>query len=61
VVEAATQAALNFGNYVSVVVSAVVSPFIIRWMLPEDLLIRGVTFNAMDDSGRRCGTGGGTY
>ncbi len=43
------QAALNFGNYVSVAVSAVASFFIIRWMLPtEDLLIRGVTFNAMN-------------
>ena len=42
------QAALNFGNYVSVAVSAVASYFIIKWMLPtEDLLIRGVTFNAM--------------
>ena len=42
------QAALNLGNYVSVGVSAVASFFIIRWMLPtEDLLIRGVTFNAM--------------
>ncbi len=43
------QAALNFGNYVSVAVSAVASYFIIRWMLPtESLVIRGVTFDAMD-------------
>ncbi|WP_033426045.1 sodium-translocating pyrophosphatase [Hymenobacter aerophilus] len=42
------QAALNFGNYVSVAISAVASFFIIKWMLPtEDLVIRGVTFNAM--------------
>ncbi|NVO86528.1 sodium-translocating pyrophosphatase [Hymenobacter terrestris] len=42
------QGALNFGNYVSVAVSAVASFFIIKWILPtEDLVIRGVTFNAM--------------
>ncbi|MCA8829007.1 sodium-translocating pyrophosphatase [Hymenobacter pini] len=42
------QGALNLGNYVSVLVSAVASYFIIRWMLPaEDLTIRGITFNAM--------------
>ncbi|QJX47571.1 sodium-translocating pyrophosphatase [Hymenobacter taeanensis] len=43
------QAALNLGNYVSVLVSAVASYFIIRWMLPtEDLTIRGITFSAMN-------------
>jgi K(+)-stimulated pyrophosphate-energized sodium pump len=43
------QGALNLGNYVSVLVSAVASYFIIRWMLPaEDLTIRGITFNAMN-------------
>ncbi|GAB3228016.1 sodium-translocating pyrophosphatase [Hymenobacter seoulensis] len=43
------QAALNLGNYISVLVSAVASYFIIRWMLPtEDLTIRGVTFSSMD-------------
>lgn len=43
------QGALNLGNYISVVVSAVASFFIIRWMLPaEDLTIRGITFSAMD-------------
>jgi K(+)-stimulated pyrophosphate-energized sodium pump len=43
------QAALNLGNYISVLVSAVASFFIIRWMLPaEDLTIRGVTFSSMD-------------
>ena len=42
------QAALNLGNYVSVVVSGIASYFIIRWMLPtESLVIRGVTFSAM--------------
>jgi K(+)-stimulated pyrophosphate-energized sodium pump len=43
------QASLNLGNYVSVIVSAVASYVIIRWMLPtESLVIRGVTFDAMD-------------
>ena len=43
------QSALNLGNYVSVVISGIASFFIIRWMLPsQDLLIRGITFNAMN-------------
>ncbi|SHJ08372.1 K(+)-stimulated pyrophosphate-energized sodium pump [Hymenobacter daecheongensis DSM 21074] len=46
------QAALNFGNYVSVAVSAVASYFIIRWMLPPGDLVIGragaVAFTAMD-------------
>ncbi|SNC67686.1 K(+)-stimulated pyrophosphate-energized sodium pump [Hymenobacter gelipurpurascens] len=43
------QAALNLGNYISVLVSAIASFFIIRWMLPtEDLTIRGITFNSMN-------------
>ncbi|RPD46886.1 sodium-translocating pyrophosphatase [Hymenobacter sediminis] len=43
------QGALNLGNYVSVLVSAVASYFIIQWILPaEDLTIRGTTFDAMD-------------
>jgi K(+)-stimulated pyrophosphate-energized sodium pump len=43
------QAALNLGNYVSVLVSAVASYFLIKWIMPSgDFLIRGITFNAMD-------------
>ncbi|WP_375437080.1 sodium-translocating pyrophosphatase [uncultured Hymenobacter sp.] len=46
------QAALNFGNYVSVVVSAVASYFIIRWMLPAGDLVIGrpgsVPFTSLD-------------
>ncbi|TGE07961.1 sodium-translocating pyrophosphatase [Hymenobacter fodinae] len=43
------QGALNLGNYISVLVSAVASFFVIRWMLPtEDLTIRGITFSAMN-------------
>jgi K(+)-stimulated pyrophosphate-energized sodium pump len=41
------QAALNFGNYASVVVSAVVSYFLIKWLLPTgDITVRGYTFDA---------------
>jgi K(+)-stimulated pyrophosphate-energized sodium pump len=41
------QAALNFGNYASVVVSAVFSYFLIKWILPTgDITIRGYTFDA---------------
>jgi K(+)-stimulated pyrophosphate-energized sodium pump len=41
------QAALNFGNYASVVVSAVFSYFLIKWLLPTgDITVRGFTFDA---------------
>jgi K(+)-stimulated pyrophosphate-energized sodium pump len=41
------QAALNFGNYVSVVISAVFSYVLIKWLLPAgDITIRGYTFDA---------------
>jgi K(+)-stimulated pyrophosphate-energized sodium pump len=41
------QGALNFGNYASVVVSAVFSYFLIKWMLPAgDITVRGFTFDA---------------
>jgi K(+)-stimulated pyrophosphate-energized sodium pump len=41
------QGALNFGNYASVVVSAVFSYFLIKWLLPAgDITIRGYTFDA---------------
>jgi K(+)-stimulated pyrophosphate-energized sodium pump len=41
------QTALNFGNYVSVAVSAVFSYFLIKWLLPAgDITVRGFTFDA---------------
>jgi K(+)-stimulated pyrophosphate-energized sodium pump len=41
------QGALNFGNYASVIVSAVFSYFLIKWMLPVgDITVRGFTFDA---------------
>jgi K(+)-stimulated pyrophosphate-energized sodium pump len=43
------QAALNLGNYISVLVSAVASYFLIMWIMPSGSLeIRGITFDAMD-------------
>src|SRR6476661_7677494 len=43
------QAALNRGNYLSVIVSAVASYFLIKWILPEgNFSVRGVQFDAMD-------------
>lgn len=43
------QAALNLGNYISVLVSAVASYFLIMWIMPSgSLVIRGITFDAMD-------------
>jgi K(+)-stimulated pyrophosphate-energized sodium pump len=41
------QSALNTGNYISVVVSAVFSFFLIKWLLPAgDISVRGYTFDA---------------
>jgi K(+)-stimulated pyrophosphate-energized sodium pump len=41
------QAALNFGNYASVLVSALCSYLLIRWLLPAgDISVRGYTFDA---------------
>jgi K(+)-stimulated pyrophosphate-energized sodium pump len=41
------QAALNMGNYSSIIITGVVSFFLVRWMLPENLIIRGVAFTNM--------------
>ncbi|HYG15207.1 MAG TPA: sodium/proton-translocating pyrophosphatase, partial [Bacteroidia bacterium] len=42
------QAALNMGNWSSIIFTAIASFFIVRWMLPENLSIRGVEFTNMD-------------
>lgn len=42
------QAALNMGNWGSIVITGVVSFFIVKWMLPESMSIRGVEFSNMD-------------
>lgn len=38
------QAALNMGNWSSIILTAVASFFIVKWMLPETMNIRGVEF-----------------
>ncbi|HSI91230.1 MAG TPA: sodium-translocating pyrophosphatase, partial [Adhaeribacter sp.] len=40
------QAALNTGNYISVVLTAIASYFVITWMLPERLVMRGFVFTS---------------
>ncbi len=42
------QAALNRGNYVSVLLTIIASFFLVRWMLPEALELRGIEFTNMD-------------
>lgn len=42
------QAALNKGNWSSILLTAVVSFFVVRWMLPETMSIRGYDFTNMD-------------
>ncbi|MGI4870802.1 MAG: sodium-translocating pyrophosphatase [Janthinobacterium lividum] len=42
------QGALNLGNNISIVVSAIFSYFLIKWILPTgDITLRGYTFDAM--------------
>ena len=41
------QAALNMGNYSSIIITGIVSFFLVRWMLPANLIIRGVEFSNM--------------
>jgi K(+)-stimulated pyrophosphate-energized sodium pump len=41
------QAALNLGNYSSIIITGIVSFFLVTWMLPENLIIRGVAFSNM--------------
>jgi len=42
------QAALNLGNWSSVALTAVASFFLINWMLPETLTLRGITFSNIE-------------
>lgn len=45
---AAVQKALNMGNWVSVILTVIASFFLVRWVLPEQLEIRGYAFTNMD-------------
>jgi len=42
------QKALNLGNWSSVVLTGIVSFFLVNWMLPDMMNIRGVDFSRMD-------------
>ncbi|NTE02977.1 sodium-translocating pyrophosphatase [Agrobacterium tumefaciens] len=42
------QTALNLGNWSSIIITAVASFFIVRWMLPETLSLRGYSFTSMN-------------
>ncbi|MDN3586770.1 sodium-translocating pyrophosphatase [Pedobacter aquatilis] len=42
------QNALNLGNWSSIVITAVASFFIVKWMLPETLSLRGYEFSSMN-------------
>lgn len=42
------QTALNLGNWGSIVITAIASYFIVVWMLPAQLHLRGVNFSSLD-------------
>lgn len=42
------QTALNLGNWGSIVITAIASYFIVMWMLPSNLHLRGVDFTSLD-------------
>ncbi len=42
------QAALNLGNWSSIVMTAIASYFLVAYMLPDNLVIRGYEFTSMD-------------
>ncbi|WP_262248992.1 sodium-translocating pyrophosphatase [Parapedobacter soli] len=42
------QQALNIGNWSSIIFTAIASYFVVGWLLPEQLELRGVSFTSMD-------------
>jgi K(+)-stimulated pyrophosphate-energized sodium pump len=42
------QTALNLGNWSSILITAIASFFIVKWMLPETLNLRGYEFSSMN-------------
>ncbi len=42
------QSALNLGNWMSIVLTAIATFFAVRWLLPETMSIRGITFSKTD-------------
>ena len=42
------QSALNLGNWMSIVLTAIATFFAVKWLLPETMSIRGITFSKTD-------------
>ena len=42
------QKALNVGNWSSIILTVIASYFVVTWMLPENMTLRGYDFTAMD-------------
>jgi K(+)-stimulated pyrophosphate-energized sodium pump len=42
------QRALNMGNWSSIVLTVIASFFLVQWMLPENIIHRGIAFSSMD-------------
>jgi K(+)-stimulated pyrophosphate-energized sodium pump len=42
------QAALNLGNWSSIIITAITSYFLVKWMLPETLSLRGYEFSSIN-------------
>ncbi|MCX8143702.1 MAG: sodium-translocating pyrophosphatase [Bacteroidia bacterium] len=45
---AAVQKALNLGNWTSIIFTMIASVFIVKWLLPETMTLRGFVFTAND-------------
>src|SRR5690606_39086120 len=46
--KSSVQAALNLGNWTSVILTVIASFFLVKWMLPENMSLRGHEFTSMD-------------
>ena len=46
--QADVQKALNMGNWSSIILTVIASYFVVEWMLPAQMEIRGVAFTSMD-------------
>lgn len=42
------QNALNLGNWSSIIITAIASFFVVKWMLPDTLILRGYEFTSMN-------------
>lgn len=42
------QKALNLGNWLSVILTVIASYFVVNWMLPDSMSLRGITFAKID-------------